>query len=333
MGCGNIKNFAKRAGNHAFRNVTGAAGCTRPALAVVRRRVARAENEAIMRLAPLSLILLVPLTFPPAPASAQGKYMAQATQRVGKLVDDASDTGYKLFSASFGGGILRQGEDNWVALFSQSLESSLEYLVLASGDDDARDVDLEIRDENGKLVAQDIASIDANARIVFRPTATARYTVRIRLYASDRNQPCICVGVLMAKPSAGGSTVAPFANAVAANPARIFEVTEKTPLAIEGSLRMEDSSDPRRTDCRVHVHNVKLSAGKTYIIDQISRDFDSYLRIEDAAGKQLAENDDGGDALNSRIEMKPDADGVYRILTTTCTANTHGRYFLTIRMK
>ena len=39
-----------------------------------------------------------------------------------------------------------------------------------------------------------------------------------------------------------------------------------------------------------------MSSDKTYVIDLESSDFDAYLRVEDAAGKALAQDDDGGEA-------------------------------------
>jgi hypothetical protein len=37
---------------------------------------------------------------------------------------------------------------------------------------------------------------------------------------------------------------------------------------------------------------VKLTAGKPAVIEMQSKRFDTYLRLEDAKGKTLAENDD-----------------------------------------
>src|SRR5579862_6480339 len=51
-------------------------------------------------------------------------------------------------------------------------------------------------------------------------------------------------------------------------------------------------------------YKVKLEASKTYVIDMISPDqkvLDPFLRLLDAKGKQLAEDDDGGEGLNARI--------------------------------
>jgi hypothetical protein len=58
---------------------------------------------------------------------------------------------------------------------------------------------------------------------------------------------------------------------------------------------------------------------KTYQIDMSSKveGFDSWLRIEDADKKQLAEDDDSGGNLDARILFMAPEDGIYRIITTT----------------
>src|SRR5262249_39834906 len=63
------------------------------------------------------------------------------------------------------------------------------------------------------------------------------------------------------------------------------------------------------------VHEMTMTAGKTYVIDMNSAQFDTYLRLESSKGKVLAENDDidPPNNLNSRIVFTPAEDGTYRI--------------------
>ena len=58
--------------------------------------------------------------------------------------------------------------------------------------------------------------------------------------------------------------------------------------------------------------------------------FDPYLRIEDANGKSLAEDDDSGGNLNARIVFQPPQTGTYRLIVTTFQARTFGNFQLTI---
>ena len=80
-------------------------------------------------------------------------------------------------------------------------------------------------------------------------------------------------------------------------------------------------------------HEFKMLKGNTYILDLESSQFDTFLILEDAAGKKLAENDDivPGVNLNSRLVFEAPADGLYRIVATSFEQRGAGAYTLTIR--
>jgi tetratricopeptide (TPR) repeat protein len=83
------------------------------------------------------------------------------------------------------------------------------------------------------------------------------------------------------------------------------------------------------------VYQVKLSAGKLYVIDMVSPDpkaLDPYLKLKDADGQQVAEDDDSGGGLNARIIYRAPRDGVYRIHATSFNAGS-GAFTLTVREK
>jgi len=130
----------------------------------------------------------------------QGKYITEATVRLTKLVNAANGAGYILQDNSFsiGGGWLKQSTANWVPLYTVQLVAGKKYRFIAAGDVDAKDVDLEVQDANGKTVASDTAT-NPEAVVEYTPAAAGRYTVRIRLYASDNNDPCVCLAIVMAK--------------------------------------------------------------------------------------------------------------------------------------
>ena len=80
------------------------------------------------------------------------------------------------------------------------------------------------------------------------------------------------------------------------------------------------------------VYDVKMLAGKSYVFDLESTQFDAYLRLENAKGKVLAENDDiSPDNQNSRLIFSPKEAGVYRIIATSFQQQGSGAYTLTIR--
>ncbi len=60
-------------------------------------------------------------------------------------------------------------------------------------------------------------------------------------------------------------------------------------------------------------YEVRLAAGKTYRLTMDSKDFDSYLILQDKEGKELAFDDDGGGALNSMLVFSPERDDIYTV--------------------
>jgi hypothetical protein len=75
-----------------------------------------------------------------------------------------------------------------------------------------------------------------------------------------------------------------------------------------------------------------MVAGRTYLLELESTAFDTFLKLQDPAGKQIAENDDiSADNLNSRLIFTPPADGVYRLVATSFEQAGAGPYTLRIR--
>jgi hypothetical protein len=81
------------------------------------------------------------------------------------------------------------------------------------------------------------------------------------------------------------------------------------------------------------VHTVSMVAGRIYIIDLASMAFDAILRVEDAAGKPLAENDDFLPHVhrNARLVFTPKQTGDYLIVATSFQQAGAGAGTLRIR--
>jgi tyrosine-protein phosphatase YwqE len=108
--------------------------------------------------------------------------------------------------------------------------------------------------------------------------------------------------------------------------AELFDATrQKEDSKLQGKL----------TDKKTQiVHEIKLTAGKAVVILMNSNQFDTLLRLQDANGKLLAENDDIDTAnknTNSRILFIPKEDGVYRVIATSHQQEGRGDYDLIIR--
>ncbi len=99
----------------------------------------------------------------------------------------------------------------------------------------------------------------------------------------------------------------------------------------DGNLTDRDPFDLHRTKSRAQIHQFTMKAGKTYTLDLASEDFDAFLRIEDESKFKLADDNDGGGFLNSRIVFTPKEDATYRLAVTTFEPGQTGAYRLTIR--
>ncbi len=108
---------------------------------------------------------------------------------------------------------------------------------------------------------------------------------------------------------------------------------KRSAFQVEGNLTNTDQKDKVRTDCYHKSYEFKMEEGKTYQIDLKSKEFDPWLRLLDPDGKQVAEDDDGGEDLDSRIVYKAKKSGAYRIIVTTFGDGETGRFFLTAEEK
>jgi hypothetical protein len=85
---------------------------------------------------------------------------------------------------------------------------------------------------------------------------------------------------------------------------------------IKGKLATTDPKDASRQECYCKIYTIKLEAGMTYQFGCVS-DWDNWLRIEDAKGKQLAEDDDSGGGTNAQIVFECKTTGEYRVIVTS----------------
>jgi len=78
-------------------------------------------------------------------------------------------------------------------------------------------------------------------------------------------------------------------------------------------------------------HRVNLQAGQRYSISASSDAFDTYLRLLPAGSEEpVAENDDSGDSLNSRINFTPATSGEYVVRVSSFTPGGVGAYNLRV---
>lgn len=115
------------------------------------------------------------------------------------------------------------------------------------------------------------------------------------------------------------SKVGPFEVSVREAPGPTEQEIGADGLKVSGSLKITDPIDVvNRQDNgrRCQVFPLRLKAGQKYQIDMTSNQFDTYLRVENQQGRQLAFDDDSGGNLNARLVFTPPADDVYRLIAT-----------------
>jgi thiol-disulfide isomerase/thioredoxin len=122
------------------------------------------------------------------------------------------------------------------------------------------------------------------------------------------------------KPAVGGVT-------------SIFKGAPTKLDAAQGKARVEGELNAEAPVVQNHYYRVytfKMEEGKSYRIDHMSDDFDAFLFLEDPAGKKLAQDDDSGGGLNSRIIFKAPATGAYRIISTSLKTKETGKFVLQV---
>jgi hypothetical protein len=101
----------------------------------------------------------------------------------------------------------------------------------------------------------------------------------------------------------------------------------------DATLTAEDGLNPFRKGSRQKTFDIELTAGKTYVIEMkqpANSKLDPYVRLEDKAGKVLAEDDDSGGKLDARIVYTATTSGTYRIVATSFAPNETGPFNLVV---
>jgi len=104
-------------------------------------------------------------------------------------------------------------------------------------------------------------------------------------------------------------------------------------VAVNGELIVGDVKDKVRTQCYCKSYDYKMVEGKEYQFDMKSKNVDSYLRLENPEGNQVAFDDDGGGYPDARIIYRAPKTGDYTIVCTTFVNGTTGKFTLIVKEK
>lgn len=100
--------------------------------------------------------------------------------------------------------------------------------------------------------------------------------------------------------------------------------------SVEGRLEATDATDEARDGVRYDDYRLRLRAGERVRLSLESEAFDPVLRIYGLSdlNEPIAENDDYGEGLDSRLNFTAPADGVYVVRATSFGAGEAGAYRL-----
>ncbi len=78
-------------------------------------------------------------------------------------------------------------------------------------------------------------------------------------------------------------------------------------------------------------HTIALEAGETLDLTMQSTDFDAYLRVEDASGALVGEDDDSAGGSNANVIVVAPGRSIYTIFANSFSAGEFGEYMLAVR--
>ena len=180
------------------------------------------------------------------------------------------------------------------------------------------DAVLRLEDSAGKEVAFDDDSAgNLNARIWFKASAAGEYTI-----------------VATCHRGGGPFTI----HAIEAVGAKVASEFQAEPIALKWQdekvqhIGLLEEKDALALGRHYKVFTLDFEADKSYRISNKSGDFDSYLILEDADGKRLAENDDA-EGSNARLTYKCVKAGPHRIIATSLPSRKTGKFALEIQVE
>jgi subtilisin family serine protease len=244
---------------------------------------------------------------PPAPLEPNDTI---ATATVGLEAGGGNAT----FSGVIGDGA-NQARD--VDLFSVVLEAgqTLDAVVRARADGSSLDSYLRLFDANGLQLAANDDANGLDSQILYRAGATATYYVGVSGYGNSNYSPVNGSGTTSGSTGPYQVTFSLSSPPLEPNDSIAQATVVETSV---GSESFEGSvGDGAYGAADVDLFRVTLGAGQTLTADvaadSTGSSLDSYLRLFDAAGRQLATNDDYGGSLDSFLSFSAPAAGTYYV--------------------
>jgi hypothetical protein len=173
----------------------------------------------------------------------------------------------------------------------------------------------------GKLYAIQMASSDFNSRLVLEDLD--RNTL-----ATDTDCYDELYGVLVFRPGVTGMYRLTVSNKQPTE--GFYSVTvREMPVLMNVSTELTPN-DPVAHDAFMSVHAITLTAGRRYIIDLQSDEFDTFLKVLNPKGAIVAFADECGPMRNTRVVFTPTRTETYQIVATSYNPAVIGAFRLVV---
>ena len=170
-------------------------------------------------------VLASALMSAPAPAAYDTEYLIEAFDSVTGFATEmvkATDLGYDS-GLSIAASFLNANKS---ATFTKTLKAGVTYAFLASGDDDAEDVDIKVTDASGRVVAED-TDIDSYAADSFVAEKAGAYKFTVTLASTTPSY----VGCILLSDNGWSIPVANLAVPMADLVDTVDSLSEETPMS------------------------------------------------------------------------------------------------------
>lgn len=164
--------------------------------------------------------------------------------------------------------------------------------------------------KGGELAEDDDGGGDLNSRIIYSATKTEDHEIVVATFDGEVGKFNLKVREFILKGEAKARPIG------------------KDGFTITANIAQGDVSAIGKLG---RIYSFQLKAGETYTIDQESPTMDSYLYLFDGKSKMLAQDDDSGGDVNSRITYRATADGVVHVLASSLDGAETGEFTLRIR--
>jgi thiol-disulfide isomerase/thioredoxin len=209
--------------------------------------------------------------------------------------------------------------------YDVQLEAGKKYQIDMMSDD--FDSYLYLLDKAGNILMQDDDGGDnLNSRLVFAAKESGNYRlVAAALGGIGNGNYTLTIADTGAAPAEAEAKRPAQGKSPALKAVEVKLAAGK--FSVDGEIVANDAMYQNKP---VKAYEVRLDGGKTYRIDLVSNDFDAYLFLQDKDGTLLAQDDDGGGDLNSRIVHEVKEAGIFRIIAGPLQRQEKGKFTLSI---